>query len=107
MTPIKHEDEALRQVLRRAYQEREKGEVTDQWQEEVMRRIRELGEIQASPSFLAMFEQLVWRLAPVTCLLILGLTLLLSSFDFISGYDVIQLLMNSTEEITLNQFFGL
>jgi hypothetical protein len=33
--------------------------------------------------------------------------LLLSSFDFISGYDVIQLLVNSTEEITLNQFFGL
>ena len=107
MTPIKHEDETLRQVLRRAYQEREKVEVTDQWQEEVMRRIREFGKIEASPSFLAMFEQLVWRLVPVICLLILGLTVLLSSFDFISGYDVIELLMNSTEEITLNQFFGL
>ena len=107
MTPIKHEDEELRQVLRRAYQEREKAEVTDQWQEEVMRRIRELGKIEASPSFLAMFEQLVWRLVPVICLLILGLTVLLSSFDFISGYDVIELLINSTEEITLNQFFGL
>ena len=107
MTPSKHEDEALRHVLRRAYQERVKVEVTDQWQKEVMRRIRELGEIEASPSFLAMFEQLVWRLVPVTCLLILGLTVLLSSFDFISGYDLIQLLMNGTEEITLNQFFGL
>ena len=107
MTPIKHEDETLRQVLRRAYQEREKVEVTDQWQEEVMRRISELGEIATSPRFLAMFEQLVWRLVPVICLLILGLTVLLSSFDFISGYDVIELLMNSTEEITLNQFFGL
>ena len=38
MSPIKDKDEALRQVLRRAYQEREKVEVTDQWQEEVMRR---------------------------------------------------------------------
>lgn len=107
MTPIKHEDEALRQVLRRAYQEREKVEVTDQWQKEVMRHIRQLGKIEASPSFLAMFEQLVWRLVPVTCLLILGLTLLLSSLDFISGDDLIQLLTNSTDEITLNQFFGL
>jgi hypothetical protein len=107
MTPIKDEHQALREILRRAYQERENVEVGDQWQEEVMRRIRELGEIEARPSSLVMFEQLVWRLAPVTCLLILGLTLLLSSVDFISGYDVIQLLMNSTEEITLNQFFGL
>ena len=107
MTPRKAKHEALREILRRAYQERENVEVDDQWQEGVMRRIRELGKIEARPSSLLMFEQLLWRLAPVTCLLILGLTLLLSSFDFISGDDVIQLLINSTEEITLNQFFGL
>ena len=107
MTPSKHEQEALIRILQRAHQEKEKLEIGDQWQEEVMRRIRELGEIEARPGSLVMFEQLVWRLAPLTCLLILGLTLLLSSVDFISGYDVIQLLMNSTEEITLNQFFGL
>jgi len=107
MTPIKDEHEALREILRRAYLEKENVEVGDRWQEKVMRRILELGEIEARPSSLVMFEQLVWRLAPLTCLLILGLTVLLSSFDFISGYDVIQLLMDGTEELTLNQFFGL
>ena len=107
MTQSKDKREALTEIFRRAYQEREKVEVGDQWQEEVMRRIGGLAAVEAGPSSLLMFEQLVWRLVPVTCLLILGLTMLLSSFDFISGYDVIQLLMNSTEEITLNQFFGL
>ena len=107
MTPIKHEQEALREILRRAYLEKEKVEVGDRWQEEVMRRIRELGEIEERPSSLVMLQQIVWRLAPLTCLLILGLTVLLSSSDFISGDDVIQLLMNGTEEITLNQLFGL
>ena len=107
MTPIKHEDEALRQVLRRAYQDREKVEVTDQWQEEVMRRVRNTGPIEATPSFLLMFERLVWRLAPVICLLILGLTLLLSSVNFAPGDDAVQLLMNGTEEPTLVQFFEL
>jgi hypothetical protein len=107
MTNIKDEHETLREILRRAYLERERVEIGDRWQEEVMRRIRELSEMEASPSSLVMFEQLVWRLAPVTCLLILGLTVLLSYFDFISGYDVIQLLMDGTEELTLNQFFGL
>jgi hypothetical protein len=107
MTPIKDQHQALRELLRRAYREKEKVEVGDQWQQEVMRRIDELGEIEASPSYLVMLEQLVWRLVPVTCILIIGLTVLLSSFSFISGYDIIQITMNSTEQITLNQFFGL
>ena len=107
MTTINHQHQALRELLRRAYKEKEKVEVGDQWQEEVMRRIGELDEIETSPSYPVMLQQLVWRLVPVTCILIIGLTVLLSSFDFISGYDVIQLTMNSTEQITLNQFFGL
>ena len=107
MTPIKDQHQTLRELLRQAYREKEKVEVGDQWQQEVMRRIGELGEIEASPSYLVMLEQLVWRLVPVTCILIISLTVLLSSFDFISGYDIIQLTMNSTEQITLNQFFGL
>ena len=107
MTSIKDEHDQLREILRRAYRDKEKVEVGDHWQEEVMRRIRELGGREERPSPLLMFEQFVWRLAPLTCLLIVGLTVLLSNFDFTSGDDVIQLLMNGTDEITLNQFFGL
>jgi hypothetical protein len=107
MIPTKNEDEALREILRRAYREKQEVDVGKQWQQEVMHRIRNLGEIEGRPSFFAQFEQLVWRLVPVTCLLILGLTLLFSSVEFFSSYDLAQLLVNSTEEITLNQFFGL
>ena len=107
MTPSKHEQEALREILRRAQQEKETVEIGDQWQEEVMRRIRNFGPIEVKPSFLLMFERLVWRLAPVTCLLIVGLTLVLSSVNFTPGYDAIQLLMNGTEELTLVQLLEL
>ena len=107
MTPSKHEQEALTKILRRAHREKENIELGDQWQEEVMRRIRNLGPIEAKPSFLMKLEQLVWRLAPVTCLLIFGLTLLLSSVNLTEGYDAIQLLMNGAEEPTLEQVLGL
>lgn len=107
MTSIKDEHDELREILRQAYRDKENVEVGDQWQEEVMRRIRDLGEIEERPSPLVMFEQFVWRLAPITCLLIVVLAVLLSNFDFSSGDDVVQLLMNGTEDITLNQFFGL
>ena len=107
MTPSKHEPEALREILRRAHQEKEKVEIGDQWRQEVMGRIRNLGPIEEKPNFLLMFEQLVWRLAPVTCLLVLVLTLLLSSVSFTPEYEAVRLLMNGTEELTLVQFLEL
>jgi hypothetical protein len=107
MTPSKHEQKALRKILQRAHQEKEKLKIGDQWRERAMDRIRNFGPIGGKPTFLLKLEQLVWRLAPVTCLLILGLTLLFYSANLIEGYDAIQLLMNGAEELTLVQLFGL
>ena len=107
MKPPKTEDEVLQAILRKAHKEKENLEVGDQWQQEVMRRVRELGALQPTPSFSEMLEQQVWRLAPVTCLLIVGLTVLFAVSDFTSGYEVFQLFMNGTEELTFAQYVGL
>jgi len=107
MTKSKDEQEALREILRRVHQEKEKVEIGDQWQQAVMDRIRSLGPIETKTSFLLMFEQLVWRCAPVTCLLIIGLTLLLSFVSFTPEDEAVQLLINGTEEPTLVQLFEL
>jgi hypothetical protein len=103
----KTKHEVLQAILRKAYRQKEDIEVGDQWQQEVMRRVRELGALQPTPSFPEMLEQLVWRLAPVTCLLIFGLTVLFVVSDFTSGNEVFQLLMNGTEELTFALFVGL
>ena len=107
MNPPKTEHEMLQAILRKAYQEKENVEVGDQWQQEVMRRVRELGALQPTPSFPEMLEHLVWRLAPVPCLLILGLTVLFAVSDFTSGSEVFQLLNNGTEDLTFALFAGL
>ena len=109
MNPPKTEHEVLQSILRKAHRQKENVEVGDQWQQEVMRRVRELGALQPAPSFSEMLEQLVWRLVPVICLLILGLTVLFAVSDFTSGYDVFQLLMNGngTEELTFALLAGL
>ena len=107
MNSPKTEHEALQAILKRAYQQKENVEVGDQWQQEVMRSVRTLGALQPTPSFPEMLEHLVWRLAPVTCLLIVGLTVLFAVSDFTSGYEVFQLLMNGTEELTFALFAGL
>jgi len=107
MTSRKPEHEVLKEILRLVYQEKESLEVGDQWQGEVMRRLRNFGAIQPTPGFLEMLESFIWRLVPVTCLLVLVLTAVLVASDFSSEYEVIQLLMNGTEELILPQFFGL
>ena len=107
MTPGKLEEEALREILRRAHQQKENVDIGDQWQHEVMSRIRTMDPIAAKPSFLLMLQQLAWRWAPVTCLLILALTLLLSAVSFTPDYEAVQLLMNGTEELTFVQVFEL
>jgi hypothetical protein len=107
MNTPKTEHEVLQAILRKTHRQKEDIEVGDQWQQEVMRRVQELGALQPTPSFPEMLEQLVWRLAPVTCLLILGLTVLFAVSDFTSGYEVFQLLTNGTEELTFALFAGL
>ncbi len=107
MNPPKTDHKVLQAILRKAHRQKEDIEVGDQWQQEVMRRVRELGTLQPTPTFPEMLEQLVWRLAPVTCLLIFGLTVLFAVSDFTSGYEVFQLLMNGTEELTFALFAGL
>lgn len=107
MKPPHTEHEVLQEALRKAYRQKENVEVGDQWQQEVMRRVRHLGTLQPLPRFPEMLEQLVWRLAPVTCLLIFGFTVLFAVSDFTSGYELFQLLMNGTEELTFALYVGL
>lgn len=107
MNPPKNEPEVLEAILRKAFRQKENIEVGDQWQQEVMRRVQEFGALKPTPSFTEMLEQLVWRLAPVTCLLIVGLTVLFAVSDFTSGYEVFQLFMNGTEELTFALLAGL
>ena len=97
----------LQEILGQAYREKEEIIVGDQWQDEVMRRVRELGPIQSTPRFAEFLEQFIWRLAPAACLLILALTALLIFSDFSSEYELYQMLMNGIEEQTFAQLFGL
>ena len=104
MDSQKEENEKVRRILRQAHQGKESIEV-DLCPEDLMRRIREAGPVQAIPSFFDLFEPFVWRLAPVVCLLILSLIGVLSTLNFSGGDDLLQMFMDGKEEITLAQLF--
>jgi hypothetical protein len=101
------ENETLRKVLRDAYRARE-GEIAgEDGSSRVMSRIRQIGPLGPVASFWPAFEHLVWRLAPVSCLLVLVATLLLLNMPTDLAYDSLGTWMSGMEETTLAEFFGL
>ncbi len=73
----------------------------------VMSHIRSLGPITSRKRYFMLFEQSVWRLAPVTCLLILVLAALLIKLDFFPDYQMVRLFIDDPVEITFAEEFGL
>jgi hypothetical protein len=103
---LKKDYTKLKELLMRAYHEKEKPEVDELWQMRVMSHIRSLGPVSSRRRYFMLFEQSVWRLAPVTCLLILVLAVFLTKLDFIPDYELVKLFMDDPVEFTFVQWFG-
>ncbi len=94
-------------VLQKAYREKESLHVGEEWQSSVMLRIRHLGPPEPVQSYLPTFEHLVWRIAPVTSLLMVGLTGLSLAMNGLFEYDLYQLFLNTVEDSALLHLLGM
>jgi hypothetical protein len=106
MKLVKRNHGRLRNLLARAYHERERPDVDELWQMRVMSHIRSLGPVRTGRGYITLFEQSVWRLAPVTGLLILILVALLLTLDFMPDYEMAKILIDDPVEFTVLQWFG-
>ena len=104
---LKKDYTRLKELLMRAYHEKESPEVDELWQMRVMSHIRRLGPITSRKRYFMLFEQSVWRLAPVTCLLILVLAVFLIKIDLIPDYEMVKLFIDDPVEFTFVEWFGL
>ena len=95
--------DVLKKLLLQAYHEKEKLELDDQWHRTVMDRVRKLGPLQSRPDSLMQFGLFVWRLTPVTALLIMISLAVLLKFDFTPDYNVFISFITGGEEIDLAQ----
>jgi hypothetical protein len=99
------ENEALKEAFRKAYFEKEKA-AGEAWPSQIMRRVRNIGPLGLVAGFWPAFEHLVWRLVPVTCLLVVALTVLLLSMDLDLGHDYLRTVTAELQKPTLSQLFG-
>jgi hypothetical protein len=107
MLPKVTENPSFRKALRSAYLSREKEGIGDDWPLKVMRRVREIGPVTI-PGFWPDFEQLVWRLAPVSGILVLAVAVLLL-LNIGSGFsdDYLGIVTSDLDQPTMGELLGL
>ena len=103
----KERHDVLKKIFRQAYYEKEKIPVNDHWQHGVMRRIRNLKRVEPGVAFYLRFEQVLWKLTPAVCLMILCLAVVLYHFEIVPDYSVFQALGNGEEELSISQLAGI
>lgn len=86
-------------ALTSAYSKREDAEVGGTWWEaRVMGHIRSLDTFYPAASYIEVYQQFLWRLAPVACLVALTLAVLIVRMDFISDYELAKIFASDPQD---------
>jgi hypothetical protein len=100
------ENESLRKAFRDAYAAKERQETGNGWQSAVMKRIRQIGPLRPATGFWPAFESMVWKLAPVSCLLVLVLTFFFVNMEPDVDSDYLGTMAAEVEKPSLVELFG-
>ena len=101
------ENERLKRIFQEIHSAKARHDVGDEWPSKVMRRLRQAGPLKPALAFWSSFENLVWRLAPVCCLLLFLLGVLFMKMEIGSGYDYLGTVRVEMERPTLSELYGL
>jgi len=98
--------EKLGDLMRNVYRTRESLDIGDGWQDALMARVRQMGGVEGKPRFLSAFEQLVWRLVPISLSMSAAIVFLLARLYTTAHYDGVQLFARYVEELALRRVLG-
>lgn len=107
---MKHNNEASERafkILKQARKNKEPVRLGEEWQCQVMQRIHAVGPVAAPKHLWEAFGDVVWRLAPATCVLTLVLGLCTVSVDFAPEYEMARLYLGNPVEFLLIESLGI
>jgi len=101
--------EKIENAIVTAFREHEKSsddDMTDKmWRLKVMSGIREIGPHKTEKDSMVFSGQLFWRLAPVTCILIIIMTYFMYNFGFSVEHELAEAFLSQPAEYNLLQTF--
>ena len=101
------ENESLKTAFREAYSAKGPEETRHEWQSQTMTRIRQIGPLRPVAGFWPAFESMAWRLAPVSCALVLVLTFFFMNMDLDVDSDYLGTMAAEMEKPALVELFDL
>ena len=87
-------------AFKKAHRQKEKIQVPESLKMDIMNLIRNEIRDDISVNFFDLFRQFVWKLAPVTCVLVLLLGILLSRIDTLSDYELVKIFINTPSDMS-------
>lgn len=97
----------IMQAFRAAYHEKEKSETGDLFRVRVMGHVLSLDPLTPQTAYLELFQQLLWKLAPVTCILVIILGLVIAKMDFIESYELAKSFIDDPADfVLLTLYYG-
>ena len=97
----------MESALIKAYREKEKPQVSEQWGMNVMQHIHSLGALPFKISPFELFEQFGWRFAPAVCVVIALLTFWIVKLDFVPEDEMARLSIEQPIEASYVEMLGL
>jgi len=97
----------MERLIKQAYGRRKPAPLDDQWQTKVMHSILTRGPLRARTGFFDVFGHVVWRLAPVSCVLIAVLTACTFYLDVLPDYEMASIFLEHPVEFTLMESLGI
>lgn len=98
------EVENVLDVFRQVHNDKEKLVTGDGWKTKAMSMIRKDGQLQNQTGYFDIFQQFVWKLAPVTCTIAILLSFMLSQTDVLSDYEMVKIFFADPSDLS---FFSL
>lgn len=80
------------------------GQLGDKWQQDVMRRIRQMEPPQGQASFFQAVSQAAWKFAPVTAGLAIVCGVAAFNFDFVSEWQALDFMASVTDTVAYLDF---
>lgn len=93
-------------VLKTPYLEKGNVHVSDHWELGVMNLIRDKSLYEVKSDFFKIFQQLVWKIAPVTGILALLLGIAVARIDFLSDYELVKIFINDPSDFSFLSLYN-
>lgn len=103
MKPL--DDIGLKKRLTEAYLDHPVRDMEPLWRQNVMRKIRGIGPLKRNISFSLSFQQMVWKMAPVLCILLIVLITGMVSLDLSFATAINDTFINDPVAVIYNGIF--